>query len=229
MRQKHSRETKQKVLALGLQGMTYPQIQQIYPIPKSTLSHWFKDAEKVRDRSKQLEDLVQAREKARVTIMGGRIKRLELAESRARNELVKIPLKNISVLKSMLAMLYWAEGTKGDRSSGINFVNTDPLLLGLYISLLRECYLVDEGRFRIGLHLHGYHDHGEAIKFWSKCLNVQESQFWKIYVKKRSTENDFRRNFQGICTVYYGDAEIRRELLALGRQIAKTKLSSFNG
>jgi hypothetical protein len=39
---RHSKETRDAVLALGTSGMSYPEIQETYPIPKSTLSFWFK-------------------------------------------------------------------------------------------------------------------------------------------------------------------------------------------
>jgi hypothetical protein len=124
-------------------------------------------------------------------------------------------------------MLYWAEGTKSD-AAGLRFVNTDPVLAKFYISLLRSAYPIDEGRIRIRIHLHHYHRHNGAITFWSTLLGVPTSQFGKIYVKKRSVQKRFRRNFQGICFINYADAAVRRELLSLSTQIAE-KLSSFNG
>ncbi|KKW38989.1 MAG: hypothetical protein UY89_C0035G0014 [Parcubacteria group bacterium GW2011_GWA1_54_9] len=117
-------------------------------------------------------------------------------------------------------MLYWAEGAKSDMT-GLRFVNTDPVLAKLYISLLRSTYALDERRIRIRLHLHYYHKHREAITFWSKLLKVPNSQFGKIYVKKRSVQRRFRKNFQGICFINYFDGAIRRELLSLGQQVAQ--------
>lgn len=103
----------------------------------------------------------------------------------------------------------------------MKFVNTDPALAKLYISLLRSTYSLDENRIRIHLHLHYYHRHREAIAFWSKLLGVPGSQFGKIYVKKRSVLKRFRKNYQGICSIKYFDSSVRRELLSLGQQIAR--------
>ena len=117
-------------------------------------------------------------------------------------------------------MLYWAEGTKSDRT-GLKFVNTDPVLAKFYISLLRSAYVVDESRIRVRIHLHYYHRHKAAVTYWSNLLGVPRSQFGKIYVKKRSVLKRFRKNFQGICFINYFDGSIRRELLSLGLQIAQ--------
>lgn len=132
-------------------------------------------------------------------------------------------------MKSLLAMLYWAEGTKGG-SGGPIFTNTDPVLLYLYLRLLRMAYPIKESRLRIRIHIHHYHNPEASIRFWSRILGVPRSQFGKIYVKKRSTRKKFRENFQGICFIKYFDTAIRRELLALGTLIAeKYRPPSFNG
>ena len=142
----------------------------------------------------------------------------------ARKELARLPLTNISINKALLAMLYWSEGSKGERSSSLKFANTDPLLISLYLKLLREAFPIDESGLRIALHIHAYHDPEDAMAFWSETTNVPRSQFWKIYVKKRSETRKFRENFKGICSVYYGNRMIRDELLSLGVILARVKI-----
>jgi len=117
-------------------------------------------------------------------------------------------------------MLYWAEGTKTDPGSLI-FVNTDPVLASFYLRLLRSTIPIDESKLRVRLHLHYYHSHPNARRYWSELLAIPESQFGKIYVKKRSKRKKFRRNFQGICSIVYADTQLLREILALGRILAE--------
>lgn len=205
---------------MGALGKTYPEIREKFLIPKSTLSTWFKNAGKRPDRTRQLEHLKRIRPIAIATIHRKKEARVALATGIATKELKQLSLKNKSVQKSLLAMLYWAEGAKSERT-GLRFVNTDPVLAKLYISLLRSSYTLDENRIRIRVHLHYYHRHREAIIFWSKLLGVPSSQFGKIYVKKRSVLKRFRKNFQGICFINYFDGRIRRELMSLGHQIAQ--------
>lgn len=217
---RYTKEVKREVLRMGKSGKTYPEIREKFLIPKSTLSVWFKNAGKKPDRTRQLEHLKRIRPIAVATIRRNKEKRVALATGIAGKELRQLPLKSKSVQKAFLAMLYWAEGTKSDQA-GLRFVNTDPILAKLYISLLRSAYLLDESRIRIRIHLHYYHHHHEAIAFWSKLLEVPSSQFGKIYVKKRSVLKRFRKNFQGICFINYFDGAVRRELLSLGQQIAQ--------
>jgi len=116
-------------------------------------------------------------------------------------------------------MLYWAEGAKHEKVSGLIFVNTDPKLLELFISLLRNCYELDEKKFRVRLHLHYYHPIKETRQFWSKLLEIPESQFTKTLIKRRSLKKRFRKNFHGICILSYLSSSIRKEILALGYAI----------
>ena len=213
----YSKEVRREVLHMGALGKTYPEIQEKFPVPKSTLSYWFKNAGKKPDRTRQLEHLKKARVLAVETIHKHKEERLTLATNSAKKELALLPLKNKSMRKALLAMLYWAEGAKAQ----MRFVNTDPMLAKLYLTLLRSSYSLDESKIRVRLHLHYYHKHRESIAFWSKLLEVPESQFGKIYVKKRSVLKRFRKNFQGICSIGYSGSSILRELLSLGRQIAQ--------
>lgn len=217
---RYTKETKSEVLRMGKLGKTYTEIREKFPIPKSTLSVWFKNAGKKPDRARQLEHLKRIRPIALATLHRHKEERVALATGIAGKELGLLSLKDKSVQKAFLAMLYWAEGTKSDQA-GLRFTNTDPVLAKLYISLLRSAYSIDESRIRIRLHLHYYHEHREAVSFWSKLLGVPSSQFGKIYDKKRSVQKRFRKNFQGICFINYADSSIRRELLSLGQQIAQ--------
>ena len=59
-------------------------------------------------------------------------------------------------------------------------------------------------------------------KIWSKELNIPLNQFTKTSIKKRSKTKKFRKNFAGICFIYYGNSKIRKELLELGLKLEKT-------
>lgn len=222
MGNRYSLELKNEVLKLGATGLTYGEIRKQFPIPKSTLSVWFNHEKsgRVIDRTRQLEHLKRARVKSAKTKNQQKTDRLADAVARAKTEVAHISLSDLYVCKAMLAMLYWAEGTKSDKAMLV-FVNTDPLLAKFYLLLLRATYPIDESRLKIRIHLHSYHSPKKALLFWSRHLKVPESQFGKIYVKKRSEHKKFRENFQGICFIYYGEMRIRRELLSLGTLIAE--------
>ena len=209
-------EVKSQVERLRKAGKTYSQIREQFPIPKSTLSVWLGEKYKgVFDRKAQLEHLKKIRILSADTVRKKRIARNLIPTEKGLAVAKIVPIEDVSVLKSLLAMLYWAEGSKYEGVGGLKFVNTDPRLVLLYISLVRACFPIDEKRFRIRLHIHHYHNKNEVTKFWSKLLNVPQSQFWKLYVKKRSPQKRFRKNFMGICFIYYTGNAIRIELLEL--------------
>lgn len=216
----HPQELREKVLALRVQGMTYAEIQLICPIPKSTLSYWFSNNRLKKSSERQKQHLAHARVLSSKSIANKKAERIEEARRRAEKVFEEINPLSLSVQKSLLAMLYWAEGTKSDRGALV-FVNTDPLLISFYSNLLRSAYSLNESKFRVRIHLHDYHSPEGALKYWSNLTKVPLSQFGKIYVKKRSTRKKFRENFQGVCCVVYHDSSLRRELLALGRILAE--------
>jgi hypothetical protein len=218
---RYSSEVKEMVLALGNKGKTYAEIREEFDIPKSTLSTWFKNAGKIPDRAKQLEHLKRARALSVLTKNRQRQGRLGFAKASAQTIAEQLPIDNATFNKGLLAMLYWAEGTKSPhRACSMTFTNTDPALMLFYITLLRSTYTIEESRLRVRVHIHYYHSENEAIGFWSQLLKIPKSQFGKIYVKNRSKQKKFRENFQGICFVMYGSEAIRQEVLALGREIA---------
>ena len=118
-------------------------------------------------------------------------------------------------------MLYWSEGSKG--RGMLTFANTDPRLMLLFITLLRNCYSLDESKFRVRIHIHWYHKEKNVKQFWSELLKIPEHQFTKTYHKKRSKEQVFRKNVGGICFLIYNSDYLREQLVhysyALGEKI----------
>lgn len=219
-RKTYDEQIKRRAEELRKAGKTYAEIRKELPVAKSTLSLWLGEKYKgVFDRKAQLAHLKKIRVAALHTIRTGKIERTSVAMKKGEEVAHRLPLKDTDVLKALLAMMYWAEGSKHATVSGIRFANTDPRFAFLYVSLVRKCFPVDESRFRIRLHVHYYHEKKKTVRFWSKLLNVPPSQFWKVYVKKRSKKKRFRKNSMGICFIYYPENAFRNELLGLGYTI----------
>ena len=214
-------DTKIQVKKLLSAKKSYREITQLTGVPKSTISTWFaKTIAKPWNKKTQREHLINIRKIAAVALQKKwdeyRKQRNKITRERVQKELPSYPWNNLGFYKSLLAMLYWAEGAKHKGASGPKFVNTDPGLMLLYITLLRKCYKIDEAKLRARIHIHHYHSPSEIKNFWSHTLTIPLTQFGKVYIKKRSKTRRFRRNFSGICFVYYGDSMIRKELMELG-------------
>lgn len=123
--------------------------------------------------------------------------------------------------RALLACLYWAEGAKGT-TKVVCFANTDPLLIKLFMALFRECYPLEEGKFRMRLHLHKYHNEEKTIKFWTHITGIPRNKLGKIYWKKEPNSGKrYRQNFMGICFVRYNDVQILRKIVAYSQAIGE--------
>ena len=218
----YDKKIKRKAKLLRLEGKTYKEIKDQLSIPKSTLSTWF--SAKIKTPFNKKAQLIHLRKIRPLAIEAKKRKKeneLKELQDKINREINFFPFKNIGFHKAMLAMLYWAEGSKHDRVSGLKFANTDPRLAKLYIALLRKCFKIDESKFRIRVHIHYYHKKTVVKEFWSDLLNIPQAQFTSIYVKKRSRKKRFRKNFMGICLINYLDSQLRKEILETAFKIQK--------
>src|SRR3989344_4263199 len=60
--------------------------------------------------------------------------------------------KEQNMLKIMGTMLYWAEGHKTDKAPGVDFANSVPYMVVIFIRFLREVCCVTEKRIKISLY-----------------------------------------------------------------------------
>ena len=122
--------------------------------------------------------------------------------------------KRAQELRAMGAMLYWTEGYKTKKSNGIDFANSDPDMIKVFVDFLRSTYELDESRFRAYVYCHSDQDIEAVETFWSKLTNIPRSQFTKPYVR-----SDFRKRGRkmqyGLLHVRYADKKLLRDILNL--------------
>lgn len=205
---------KQKELAIKLRLRGYS-INEIYlktGIAKSTASLWV--------RNVRLSSAAKTRLKKRSE--GGR-KRGIVTNKIKKDIIVNNIIKNVvdsinfvelsnSAKKLLAAMLYWCEGAKSQ--SSVSLINSDPLLIKTFLTLLRSSFNLDERKFRVILHLHPYHKQSRQTKFWSSVTKIPESRFLKPYIKVNSGKN-IKVGYPGCAAIYYYDYKIAIELHAL--------------
>ena len=216
-----AQETKNKAVELRKKDYSYNEISKQTGIPKSTLNNIFNPLELagVRANFNVQEHLKKIHVMAMAKIRKNHQERLSKIKQAVAKEISGSKLLGDQFYgRSLVAMLYWAEGSKTPGT--LAFVNTDPFLLLLYLTLLRQTYHIDENKLRVRLHLHHYHDIEKTKKFWSELLEIPLSKFGKIYIKQRSQTKKFRQNFAGICFVKYYDESLRNRILNTGEEIA---------
>ena len=197
------------------QGKSLKEIAEALGIAKSSASYWLtghanKGAFGTMNRQ---EWLAKIRVRSLEVRRNNSIKRQSPIDEQAKSIAQKLH-PNIETNRAILAGIYWAEGAKTSGGT-VCFANTDPLLIKLFTTLFRECYDIDESKFRLRLHLHKYHNEAESKNFWSQLTRISISKIGKIYWKKEPNSGKrYRQNFMGICFVRYNSAQILRELIA---------------
>lgn len=217
-----SDELIQKAKKLRENGFSYTQLQRKLNIPRSSLHYWISGIKKPakferQDRvrwAKEIQPLGALANKLK------RLKRLEKIKDEVRERISENLYPSLFMQKVVLSMLYWAEGAKGKKSV-VCFVNTDPKMNLLFITLLRNCFELDEFKLRLRIHLQNHHDEAEIKGFWSDLLGVPKNQFQKtVWKQKPNLGKRYRKNYQGICSIVYHSVYVKEELMLFAEEWA---------
>ena len=112
------------------------------------------------------------------------------------------------------AILYKCEGTRLRKDKRhpdgntfyyqIDFTNSDPLLINLWLEFLRKILKPKEERLRVSLHLYKDHNKNKLIAFWSSLTGIPKNQFYntQIYCAKNPK---YKPNPFGTCKIRYID------------------------
>jgi len=180
---------KQKAVALRKQGKTYNEILRIVPVSKSTLSLWLRDVGLGQKQKQRLTDKKRAAQ-----LRGAARKReIRIAETEKINKMCKEDISHLTDRELFFIgiALYWAEGAKksADRTGiMVDFGNSDPHMLKLFIAWLYKFTEVCEQDIVLRLHLHENHKSREKkiIKIWSDALSIPANSFGRTIYKKHN-------------------------------------------
>ena len=190
----------QKALFLRKQGKSYSQIKKNLGISKSTLSYWLRDYPLSKQRIKELRDNNEQRiEKFRETMRKKKERRLFRVYEEQKKIIFPFTQRDFFIAG---LFLYWGEGGK-TRFSNISISNTDPSVLKFFINWLIKIFRISKKKLKISLHLYKDMDIEKEMKFWSQCLDIPISQFYKPYIKKTKKSNiNHKGGFgHGTCNV----------------------------
>lgn len=122
------------------------------------------------------------------------------------------------LLRSFALGLYYGEGTKSGRS--VDFTNTDPVAIRIWMKFLREIMGVDEGRIRVHLQLkNGDHGLEDSTRYWSDVSGVPISQF----IKPSWTDSNQKHvgSHGGVCRIRVSDTTLLRRILSMIKDMAR--------
>lgn len=221
MNRKFSLQLKQKAINLRKQGNTFSEINKIldYKIPKSTFSGWFKNTELNSKARKILDGKISnfsaLGRKAALKVKYA--KRKSYFENIFNNgEGIVNLLNNKDDKKLALVILYLAEGSKNTNGSVV-FGNSNPLIIKLFLDLLRSVYDIDESKFRCTLQCRADQDISSLEIFWSKLSGIPKSQFYKARIDIRTIGMVSKKlEYKGVCRLDYFSSNVYNELRAFG-------------
>lgn len=210
---------KKKAIALRKAGNSYNEILRTIPVAKSTLSLWLRDVGLAKLQKQKL----SAKRRA-AQLKGARRRHEQRLEQTKRIDEdcgKDIPTLSEHDLFLLGIALYWAEGTKQKEynpSVCVEFANSDPAMVSLFMVWLRKIAGVDEKRICATIHLHENHleRYDQIKKFWMKTASLRAGALGKPVIKRHNPKTK-RKNkgseYQGLLSIYV------RESVYLNRQI----------
>jgi len=109
-------------------------------------------------------------------------------------------------LKTAGIMLYWAEGTF--LGNTVDFANSNPEMIKIFLRFLREICGVKEIRLRIYLYAYKYQDINALKNYWSNITNVPLKQFTKPFIRSHNINISRRKLQYGLIHVRYNDKKL---------------------
>lgn len=220
----HNPIIKTRAVNLRLSGKTYSDINRELRmnITKSTYSTWFKNLKLSKSSKIELEKNIA------IKLLAAQQKAFEINRSRRDVFLKTLKNKNIYLLKKLdtqtqkllLSILYLGEGAKHKSHPALSLGSANPNIILFYLSLLRNCYVLDKSKFRVNVQCRYDQDIPKLESYWSKLTKIPIQQFYKSYVDKRSIGKPTKKaEYKGVCVVTYFDTKIQLELELLAESV----------
>ncbi len=118
-------------------------------------------------------------------------------------------------LKIAGVMLYWAEGAKFNSSYGstsIDFANSNPKMIKLFLKFLRRICGVNEERLRVSLYCYANQDIKNLNKYWYELTKIPSNQFIKPYIREDFLPEKSGKMKYGLVHIRYADKKLVNQL-----------------
>jgi len=195
------RKDKYSAIKLRKQNKSYNEISQKLGIPKSNLVYWFKNENWSKDIKKNLSQKTIIASTKRLILMNKAKKEKwekwrQGFRDQANSEFQKLKNNELFIVG---LMLYWGEGDSKIENSLVRLANIDPKMIIIFINFLQEICLVPTNKIKISIISYFDIDDDKCKNFWSKTLNIPQSQFFKI--QHIRGQHPTKRLSYGICNV----------------------------
>lgn len=111
-------------------------------------------------------------------------------------------------LKIAGSMLYWGEGSQWEGEKIVDFANSKPDMVKVFLAFLRQVCGIDEKKLRVYLYAYADQDIKKITNFWSKLTNIPISQFSKPYIREDYRLEKSGKMPYGLIHVRYYDKKL---------------------
>ncbi len=118
-------------------------------------------------------------------------------------------------------MLYYGEGAK--TGTTVDFANSDPRTLRIFMKFLRDICGVDARRIRLYLYCFTDQNAQHLIRFWSKTIRMPARQFTKPYLRP-TVHTRSRIMTHGVLHIRYSDKRLFEKISSLTSKISDSLL-----
>ena len=229
---------RKRAVELRKRGLSYSEIRAEVPVSKSTLSLWLTSVELTDEQKERL-----ARVCRQAALAGAKTRR-----DKRRSRQLRIYSEAMKALHTitprqlwlMGTILYWAEGAKEKEyrpGSGVEFTNSDPALVRLFLKWIQEACGVDRERIVFAIFLHESHRSSlaDVQTFWAGQTGFPQDAFQRVYFKsnKPTSRRNTGRTYHGVLRIEVkaSSKELRRITgwmmgidMSLGGSVTATRL-----
>lgn len=214
------------VIKLRQQGNTYYEIQKIldFQIPKSTLSYWCKGIKLpevflLRLKKMSKEKLDVARKKS--LIVNKNKQELLLKNIKNNSKKCASRISSLDVAKIALAFLYLGEGAKWNGHRGLMLGSSDPLIVKLYIKLLKKCFKISNDDLRCRISYRADQEISALESYWSELTGIKRNNFYKTIPDPRTkSKRTLKKGYMGVCVITCKGTRNQLELEAITKLAA---------
>lgn len=173
-----------RITYLRQHGYSIPEISRECSLPKSTVSRYVKEV-------KILPDYYQRWLTRRNASKIMSEKNWQAATAKAMLMIDGISKKELVLI---VAMLYWAEGSKRD----LCFSNSDPRMIRIFVSIIRDVFNVSESDIIVSLRIYNNLQKQSCLQYWSDVTGLELNEHTSVDVLVGSKEGKLQ---YGMCRV----------------------------
>lgn len=199
-------------ISLRRQGKSYREISKELGIPESTMGYWFRGNLWSDEIKRKLIRKAQILAIPKLRLMSKANKRKwDIWHKECRQKaIIEFPILKDNQLFLAGLMLYWGEGDKVIKNGKVRIANTDPEIIKIFYSFLKNTLLFPLEKIYIKLIIYPELNRQNIEKFWSKVLNIPLSQFKKTVVIKGKHPD--KRLSYGIAYVEVISRELKEKI-----------------